>query len=332
MKRRQFITLLGGVAAAWPLAVRAQQPERVRRIGVLVPGGENDPEYQARMAAFNDALRRHGWIVGANLRIDYRWAAGDPGRMNAYAGDLLQLAPDVIFTNGTGATSALQRQTRGIPIVFAVVSDPIGDGFVRSLAQPGGNITGFSTFDPEIGGKWLELLKEISPATTRVGLLFNPKIAPGGGSFFLRPFFDAAARSFAVESISMPVQDTTAIEAAIVGLSTKPNSALVVMPDSFTIAHREVIIGFANRHRLPAVYPFRVFGAGGGLMVYGVDVIDLNRRAATYVDLILKGEKPTDLPVQQPTKFEFVINLKTAKALGIEVPPTLLARADEVIE
>ena len=331
MRRRQFITLLGSAAAAWPLTARAQQPAP-RRIGVLVPGGENDPEYQARMAAFNAALRRHGWIVGSNVSIDYRWAAGDSGRMDIAASELHQLAPDVIFTNGTGATAALQRHNRGVPIVFAVVSDPIGDGFVSSLARPDGNITGFSTFDPEIGGKWLELLKEIAPTARRVGLLFNPKTAPGGGSFFLHPLFDSVARRFGFETTSIPVQDTTAIEASIVGLSGQPNSALVVMPDSFTTAHREIIVGLTNRHRLPAIYPFRVFGTAGGLMVYGIDVLDLNRRAATYVDRILKGERPADLPVQTPTKFELIINLKTAKSLALEVPPTLLARADEVIE
>jgi putative ABC transport system substrate-binding protein len=325
MKRREFITLLGGAAVAWPIGAYAQQ----RRIAVLVPGRENDPEYQSRTAAFVSGLRQHGWIAGPNLTADYRWGGGDPNLMNDYAKELLQLAPAVVFTNGTAATAALQRHNKtSTAIVFAVVSDPVGDGFVQSFSHPGGNITGFSTFDPDIGGKWLELLQEAYPATQRVGVLFNPKTAAGGGSLFMRP----NASRFAIETIPTPAQEPAAIEVAIKELAGTPNSALVVMPDSFMIAHRELIIGVANGLRLPAIYPFRVFGTAGGLMVYGVDVIDLNLRAASYVHRILNGEKPADLPVQAPTKFEFIINLKTAKSLGLDLPPRLLARADEVIE
>jgi putative ABC transport system substrate-binding protein len=304
----------------------------MRRIGILVPGEESDPEYERRIGAFREGLQQFGWSIGKNMQIDYRWAAGNPDRMNAFASELIQFGPDVIFTNGTGPTAALQRQTRSVPIVFAVVSDPIGDGFVSSLAHPGGNITGFSTFDPEIGGKWLGLLKEFVPTTARVGLLFNPKTAPGGGSFFRHPSFEAAARSLDIQPTQLPVQSSSDIDEAIAKIASDSKSALIVSPDTFTTRYRDVIIGGANRHRLPAIYPFRVFAEAGGLMVYGVEVVDLNRRAASYVDRILKGERAADLPVQAPTRFEFVINLKIAKGLGLEVPPMLLARADEVIE
>ena len=332
MRRREFLGTLGGNVICWPLLARAQQQSGMRRIGVLLPGRDSDPEYQARFLAFNEALKEHGWIIGRNVQIDQRWAAGDPDRIKAYAKELVEITPDVIFANGTGPTAALHKLNRPIPIVFAVVSDPLGDGFVDNLAHPGGNITGFSTFDPEIGGKWLQLLREISPGTTRVALLFNPKTAPGGGSFFLRPIVEAAARSFGIEVIAAPAQTRTEIETAIATLGRASNGALLVMPDTFTIANREVIIGMVNKHRLPAIYPFRVFAEAGGLVVYGVDVIDLNRRAASYVHRILKGEKPADLPVQTPTKFELLINLKAAKVIGLEMPGTLLARADEVID
>jgi putative ABC transport system substrate-binding protein len=331
MKRRQFITLLGGAAAAWPLAVRAQQGERMRRIGALIGGAETDPESRARVAALREGLEQRGWSEGRNLRIDYRWASADSDRIRAFAAELVATAPEAIFAHTTPATTRLLEATRNIPIVFASVSDPVGDGIVASFARPGGNVTGFTNVEASIGGKWLEILKELSPAVARVGFLFNPATSPGGGSYFLRPF-EAAAPLFNVQPISTPVEDVVDIERAVAPLAVGANGGLIVNSDVFTTRHRAAIIAAAARHRVPAIYPFAYFAADGGLAAYGTDVRDLWRRAASYIDRILRGEKPADLPVQAPTKFELVINLKTAKALSLNIPAMLLARADEVIE
>ncbi len=331
MRRRQFITLLGGAAAACPLAVRAQQGERMRRIGALIGGAETDPESRARVAALREGLEQRGWSEGRNLRIDYRWASADSDRIRAFAAELVATAPEAIFAHTTPATTRLLEATRNIPIVFASVSDPVGDGIVASFARPGGNVTGFTNVEASIGGKWLEILKELSPAVARVGFLFNPATSPGGGSYFLRPF-EAAAPLFNVQPISTPVEDVVDIERAVAPLAVGANGGLIVNSDVFTTRHRAAIIAAAARHRVPAIYPFAYFAADGGLAAYGTDVRDLWRRAASYIDRILRGEKPADLPVQAPTKFELVINLKTAKALSLNIPAMLLARADEVIE
>jgi putative ABC transport system substrate-binding protein len=330
MRRRAFITLLGGAAAAWPLAARAQQAERMRRIGVLMSASEHDPEYQADMAAFREGLRKLGWTDGRNIRIDTRWGAADAESMQAFAKELVALQPELIVSQSTPTTAALLQETRTIPIVFAQVVDPIGSRFVASLARPGGNATGFVNLEPTMAGKWLELLKEIAPRVKRVAILFNPTTAPFA-EYFLNPF-KAAAPSFAVEATAAPVHDASAIEAVVAALAREPNGGLIVMPDSFLNAHRAEVTSLAARHRLPAVYPFRMFAEGGGLLSYGNDVLDQYRRAATYVDRILKGAKPSELPVQAPVKFELVINLKTARALDLDVPVQLQQRADEIIE
>jgi ABC-type uncharacterized transport system substrate-binding protein len=330
MKRRDFITLLGGAAAAWPLAAHAQQPDRMRRIGVLMSLAESDPEAQARVTAFLQGLQTLGWAEGRNVRIDIRWAASDASLMQQFARELVELQPDLILSHNTPTTASLLRQTRTIPIVFVVVSDPVGSGFVASFPRPSGNVTGLTNIEPTMAGKWLELLKEIAPIVARVALLFNPATAPYA-EYYLGPF-KAAAASLALEMIAAPVRDTSELESAIAAQARAPNGGLVVMTDSFLVAHRAEITSLAARHRLPAVYPFRFFVELGGLLSYGNDLFDSFRRAATYADRILKGATPNELPVQAPVKFELVINLKTAKALGLEIPPTLLARADEVIE
>jgi ABC-type uncharacterized transport system substrate-binding protein len=330
MRRRAFISLLGG-AAAWPLAARAQQPERMRRIGVLMGYPESDSEAQTKIAAFRDGLQKLGWTEGRNTRIDTRWATpADAESMERFAKELVALQPDLILSSTTPTTAALLQQTRTIPIVFATVADPVGSGFVASFPRPGGNVTGFVVFEASLAGKWLELLKEIVPRVNRITFLFNPATATYA-EFYLNPF-KAAAESFAVEAIAAPVRDRSELESVVSAQAREPNGGLIVMPDSFTDLHRAEIASLAARYRLPAVYPRRIFTEVGGLLSYGIDQLDNFRLAATYADRILKGEKPADLPVQAPTKFELVINLKTAKMLGLEVPPTLLARADEVIE
>jgi putative ABC transport system substrate-binding protein len=329
MKRRQFIGLVSGAAFAWPLSARAQQPEQIRRIGVLMGTAEGDPEGQARVAAFRQALQELKWTEGNNVRIDIFWAAGNAARASAFAAELVKLAPDVILGTATPTMRALRQATQTIPIVFAGLADPIGDGIVKSLSKPGGNITGFSSFDAAIAGKWLQLLKEMSPGSTRATVMFNPDTSPH--SIFW-PALEAAAPSAGMTLIRATVHDAGAIEDAIRALAGDPGNCLVVAPDSFTSSHRALVIMHAARHRVPAVYPIRYFTVDGGLMSYGSDFVDQYRHAASYVDRILKGEKPADLPVQTPNKFEFVINLKTAEALGISVPLALLARADEVIE
>jgi putative ABC transport system substrate-binding protein len=331
MRRREFITLLGGVAVVRPLAARAQQPDRVRRVGMLMTFAESDPEGQARAASFREGLQKLGWAEGHNIRIDTRWAKpGDTESMQRFAKELVALQPDLIFSDTTPATEAVLKQTRTISIVFANVSDPVGSGLVASFPRPGGNVTGFTNMEPTMASKWVELLKEIAPRTATVAMLFNPAVTTYA-EFWLNPF-KSAAGSFAMEAIAAPVLDTSELESAVAAVARESNGGLIVMPDTFLFTHRAKVASLAARYRLPAVYPQRGFAEFGGLLAYGNNRPDNYRRAATYADRILKGEKPSELPVQFPVKFELVINLKAAKALGITVSPTLLARADEVIE
>ena len=329
MRRREFIVLVGS-AAAWPFAARAQQTERMRRIGVLSSLAETDLEAQAWDAAFRKRLVELGWIDGRNIHIDYRWGAGSVDRMHLFARELVRLNPDALVTISTPATAAVQAETRTIPIVFAVVSDPVGSGFVSSLANPGGNITGFLNIEASVVGKWLTLMREIAPRVSRIGFLFNPQTAP-----FARYYLDtfrSAASALAIEAIDAPVHSTEEVEAFMTKLGGEAGAGLIVMSDTSTTIYRRTIISFAERYSLPTIYPYRYFAAEGGLMSYGVDLSDLLRGAALYIDRILRGEKPNELAVQQPTKFELVINAKTAKTLGLTIPQTLLATADEIIE
>src|SRR5215204_6185393 len=327
MRRREFITLLS-CAAIWPLAARAQQPERVRRVGVLVGLAENDPEMKERIAGFRQGLEKLGWVEGRNLRSDYRFApAGAQARL--LARELIALQPDVILTQSTPATAAMQQETRTIPIVFAGVADPIGSGFAASLSRPGGNLTGLLQYEEGITGKWLAMLKEIAPNLTRAALVANPRTA--AFDYFLQSA-KAVAPSLAIDIVPTPFDSAADIERAIETFAREPNGGLVLPPDTSTVVHRDLIITLAARHRLPAVYALRVFVAAGGLTCYGIDFADLYRQSASYVDRILRGAKPADLPVQAPTKFETVVNRKTAKALGLIVPPGILVGADEVIE
>jgi putative tryptophan/tyrosine transport system substrate-binding protein len=332
MRRRELIKLIGGAAAAaaWPLAARAQQPVRIRRIGMLVAYAESDPEAQARVAAFREGLRELGWTQGHNLRIELRWETGDPDRAHTFATELISLTPDVIVAHGTPALTALHRATRTIPVVFVSVIDPVGAGYVQSLAVPGGNITGFSTFEPEIGGKWLELLKEIAPGLSRVAGILDPSFTGFAGVWGA---IENMAPRFGLEVKSLPFHaPTDDLESAVARFAQEPGGGLIVLPTALNAVERNRIFSSAARGGLPAMYAFRFYATDGGMMSYGIDTVDLFRRSAIYVDRILKGEKPADLPVQAPTKFEMVINLKTVRALGLEVPPTLLGRADEVIE
>ena len=328
MRRREFMTVLGGAAVGWPLAARAQG-ERVRRIGVLMGIAESDPARQSFVTAFTEALQELGWSSGRNIRIEYRWGAGDAERIRNFARELVEMQLDLIVGHTTPVVAVLKAQTRTIPIVFTQVSDPVGSGFIDGFAKPGGNITGFTNLESSMGSKLGELLKEVAPTITRVAVMFNPDTAPDRGTYFLRPV-EAAAPSLHVEVIPAPVHNDAEIESAITTLV--PGTGLIVMPDIFILAHREQILALADRHRLPAAYAYRLFAASGGLLSYGTDLADLFRRAARYVDRILTGTKPAELPVQQPTKFELVINLKTAKTLGLNVPLSLQAGADEVIE
>lgn len=332
MKRRTFIAGLGSVAALLPHAGRAQQPDRRKLVAILMGTLETEPETMRRVAAFRDGLKALGWVEGKNVQIEARWGGGNPERIRAFAQELVEMKPDIILTNGTPSTAAIKSQTSSIPVVFAVITDPISDGFVASLARPGGNITGFTAFDSEMGGKWVELLKEIAPDVRRAALLFNPRTAPGGGSGLMRPFFDAAANTLQTELIPVPVESAADIERALTAHAAQANAGLIAMPDGFLIVNSTLIVRLANQLRLPAVYPFRLFAAEGGMISYGIDSADLNFRAASYVDRILKGASPADLPIQTPVKFEMVINLKTAKSLGLNVSLTLQSRADEVIE
>ena len=330
MKRREFITLLGGAAAAWPLAARAQQPERVPRIGVLMASAADDPENQARMAAFLQGLAQLGWTDGRNVRIDTRWATTNADDLRRHAAELAALTPDVLVAaSGTSTVAPLLQATRAVPIVFVAVVDPVGAGFVASLARPGGNATGFLMFEYGLSGKWLELLKQVAPGVTRAAVLRDAAIASGIGQFAA---VQAVAPSLGVELSPVDARDVPEIERAVAAFASSGNGGLIVTPSPVANRHRDLIATLAARHRLPAVYGSRPYVAAGGLISYGPDLIEQYRRAAGYIDRILKGEKPADLPVQAPTKYELVINLKTAKALGLEIPATVLARADEVIE
>ena len=331
MKRREFISLIGGAAAAWPLAVRAQEPGRVRRVGVLLGLVDSDPEGQPRIAAFLRELENLGWTDGRNIQIEYRWASGDAERFRALAAELVATRPDVLVAHTTPSAEAFARATRTIPIIFAAVSDPVRSGLVVSLSEPGRNATGFTIFEPSLGAKWVEFLKELLPRLARVGLLVNLATAPGRGSTYL-PIVEAAARSLGIEPIQAAVSDAAQIEDAIATLSRRPDSGLIVVPDIFMTNHRDLIAALAIKHALPAIYPFRYFAEGGGLISYGIEISDIFRRTAGYVDKVLRGAMPSSLPVLHPDKFELVINMKTADTLRLNVPRILLARANEVIE
>ena len=328
MKRREFLSLVGGVAA-WPLAARAQQGERVRRIGVLLPAAADDAAFQTRLAAFHQGLALSGWTIGRNVRIDTRWATANANEIRRHAAELAALMPDVILAHGAGAVGGLLQATRAVPIVFPVVGDPVGAGYVDSLARPGGNVTGFMNFEFSMAGKCLELLKEIAPGVTRVAVLRDTAEGTGTSQFAV---IQAMAPSLRVEVNAINMRDASEIERDIAAFARTPNGSLIVTASAATQLHREMIVTLATRHKLPAIFSDRAFVAAGGLISYGPDQTDRYRRAAGYVDRILKGEKPADLPVQAPVNYELVLNLKTAKALGLDVPPMVLARADEVIE
>jgi putative tryptophan/tyrosine transport system substrate-binding protein len=329
MRRRTFIAGIAAQAGAWPLAVRAQQGQRMRRIGVLLNLAADDAEEQARVAAFHQGLQQLGWTVGRNVQIDYRWGAGNADLIRKFAAELVALAPDVILSAGSPSVAALQQATRTIPVVFVGVIDPVSSGFVDSLAEPGGNITGFALYEYNISGKWLELLKEIAPGIKRAAVIRDAALTAGGGQLGV---IQAVATSVGIEVVPISVRDAGEIERAITAFARLPNGGLIVTGSTLAAVHRDLIVTLAARHKLPAVYYARYFVVGGGLISYGTGYVDQYRDAASYVDRILKGEKPADLPVQTPTKYELVINLKTARALGLDVPPTLRARADELVE
>jgi putative ABC transport system substrate-binding protein len=330
MKRRQFITLLGVAAVSWPLAARAQQPDRMRRIGIILPATADDPEFQTRVGAFLQGLQQLGWTIGRNVRIDTRWATTNDADIRRHAAELVALAPDVILAHGSSTVGPLLQMSRTVPIVFPIMGDPVGAGFVESLARPGGNATGFMTYEYSLSGKWLELLKRIAPDVTRVAVLRAATGPTGVGMFGV---IQALAPSLRVEVSPVNMREAGEIESAVASFARSPNGGLVVMTAGGAAeVHRDLIVTLAARHKLPAVYGDRVFVAAGGLISYGPDFVDQYRQAAGYVDRILKGEKPANLPVQAPTKYELVINLKTAKALGLTIPPSLLSTADEVIE
>jgi putative tryptophan/tyrosine transport system substrate-binding protein len=329
MQRREFITLLGGAAVAWPLAARAQQPDRMRRIGVLLPATADDPDFQARVGAFRQGLQEAGWSIGRNMRIDTRWAGASANDIRRHVAELVALAPDVILAYGTSTVRPLLQATRTVPIVFPVAGDPVGGGLVEGLARPGGNVTGFMSIEYTMGGKWLELLKEIAPSLTRAAVLRDPTQGSGNSLFAV---IQAMAPSLRMEVKPISTREVPEIERTVAAFARSPNGGLIVAAGAAPSIHRALIISLAAQYKLPAIYFERPFVAAGGLVSYGADYIDQFRRAAGYVDRILKGEKPADLPVQAPTKYNLVINLKTAKALGLDVPATVLARADEVIE
>ncbi len=330
MRRREFIAGLSG-ATAWPMVGRAQQSERVRRVGVLMQLGENDPLGRANLSGFMQGLSELGWKDGRNVRMDVRWAEGSVDRMRMFAKELVDLQPDVILAASTAVTAALQRETRTIPIIFAVVGDPIGTGFVASLARPGGNITGFTSYEASMAGKWLQLLTEIAPGVKRAAIMFNPETSPGNGSIYL-PSFETAARSLKVLPIIAPVHSDAEIETAIIALGREPGGGLVANLDAYLNVHSGLVILRAAQNNVPAVFGISLWARDGGLISYGPDVVDIFRRSASYVDRILRGAKPADLPVQLPIKFQMAVNLKTAKALGLIVPQSILLQADEVIE
>jgi putative ABC transport system substrate-binding protein len=328
--RRGVIRLLGGAAAVWPLGRGEGLEQTMRRIGVLMPFARDDPEALLRVAAFEQGLRDLGWVDSRNVRLDYRWTTGNADRLRVEAAALVSTAPNLILANSTPVVAELRKLTTTLPTVFVQITDPVGSGFVPSLARPGGNITGFTNFEFSIGGKWLQTLKEVAPAVRRAAVLFNPQTAPFAEAL-LQPI-EAAGQTFAVATMATPAADPAAINATVTAFARMAGGGLIVMPDVSTTRHREQIIALAAQHRLPAIYPYRYFAVSGGLISYGTDVADVFRRAAGYVDRIFKGEKPGDLPVQAPTKYETVVNLKTAKALGLDRSPMLLARADELIE
>jgi putative ABC transport system substrate-binding protein len=330
LRRRDFITLLASTAMTWPRTLAAQGIG-ARRLGVLMELAADDPQARSNVAALQRALYKLGWSQGSNLRIDYRWAPDDPVLVWKFAKELVELQSEVIVAHSSPVVATLLGQTRNIPIVFVSISDPVGEGFVASFAHPGGNVTGFTNFESSMTGKWVELLKDVAPEITHVGFLFNPQATAGGGSYFLRPI-DTAASAFKVKAVMALVHDDDEIEAAFAALAREPGAGAVLLPDIFTLAHHLLVVTLAERYRVPTVYGYRFMVERGGLISYGVDVDNLFERAATYVDRILKGAKPTDLPVQAPTKFELAVNQKSAKALGLTIPPTLLGIADEVIE
>jgi putative ABC transport system substrate-binding protein len=329
MRRRKFIALVGGAAASWPFGTQAQQSDRVKRVGVLFARAQNDGQVHAQV--FEQELQKLGWSKDQNVRFDYRWAAGDPEHISTFAKEVVDARPDVIVGHTTAVAAALLRETRTIPIVFIGVTDPIGSGFVTSFSRPGGNATGFVDLEPSLGSKWVELLKQMVPNLTRLGCMFNPATAAGGGSYYMNSV-ETAASSLGVQAVAAPAHNAEEIGRVLTSLALDPAAGLVVMPDIFNGVHRTLIISTANRLRVPAVYAFRFFATGGGLASYGIDLTDLFRRGAVYTARVLRGALAADLPVELPTKFELVINLKTARALGIDLPATLLARADEVIE
>jgi putative ABC transport system substrate-binding protein len=330
IRRRDFIALVGGTAAAWPLVARAQQPERMRRIGVLAGGAvANDADTQERNAVFAKSLQELGWVIGRNVRIDFRYGLGDAANVRKYVEELVALRPDVVLASGASALAPLLQATRTVPIVFVAVADPVGAGFVESMARPGGNATGFIQFEYSLSGKWLELLKEIAPGVTRAAILRDPATTAGVGQFAV---IQSVASSIGLDVRPVNVRDVGEIERAMTATARSPKAGVVVTASASSLVHSALIITLAERHKLPAVYPRRSFVVAGGLISYGFDALEQVHHAASYIDRILKGEKPADLPVQAPTKYELVINLKTAKALGLEIPTTLLARADEVIE
>jgi putative tryptophan/tyrosine transport system substrate-binding protein len=330
MRRRDFIKSIVGAATGWPVAARAQQSEHMRHIGVLMAFPENDPEAQSWAAGFREELGKLGWNEGHNIRIDTRWATADVESLQRFAKQLVAFQPDLILTGSTPATAAMRQQTNTIPIVFAMVGDPVGSGFVASLSRPGGNLTGFTPIENSLGGKWVELLKEIAPRVTTVAMVFDPAMAPFA-SYYLNPF-KAAAASLGIEGVVAPVDGMAELERVVATSASEPNSGLIIMPDAFMIGHHVDITSLAARYRLPTVYPFRIFAEVGGLLSYGSSALDEFRRAASYADRILKGAKPSELPVQTPINFDLVINLKTAKALGLDVPSSIRLRADAVIE
>jgi ABC-type uncharacterized transport system substrate-binding protein len=330
IRRREFVSLLGGAAVAWPRTVAAQGT-RPRRIGVLMELAADEPQARSNVAALQRGLSKLGWSQGSNLVIDYRWAPDDPVLVWKFAKELVELRPEVIVAQSSSIVTTLLGQTRDIPIVFVSISDPVGEGFAASFAHPGGNVTGFTNFDASMTGKWVELLKDIAPEITRVGFIFNPQATAGGGSYFLAPV-DAAASAYKVKAVMALVHDDDEIEAAFATLGREPGAGAVLLPDVFTLAHHLLVVTLAEQYRVPTVYGYRFIAKRGGLMSYGVDVDNLFERAATYVDRILRGAKPADLPVQSPTKFELAVNQKLAKTLGLTIPPLLLAIADEVIE
>jgi putative tryptophan/tyrosine transport system substrate-binding protein len=331
VKRREFVKLLGGAAATWPLAARAQQSEGMRRVGVVMGWDENDAEAKVWLSGFTQGLSELGWTDGRNLRMDIRWVPGNMEQMRTFAKELVDLKPDVILANSTPVTAALHRETQTVPIVFVIVSDPVGGGFVESFPRPGGNITGFVHNEPTLGSKWVELLRQIAPGVKRVAAMFNPETAPYAKSYYV-PSIEGAAQSFKMTSNTAPVHNDAEIEAVITSLAREPMGGLIVMPDNFVDIHRAQIISLALQNHVPAVYQIPVFVRGGGLISYGTDFRDIFHRSASYVDRILRGAKPADLPVQLPVKFVMAVNVKTARALGLTVPQTVLATADEVIE